>query len=237
MCKLFKQNAKSITENKEPEIQQVQKETEEEIGKWEWIEGYKGTNINMQGYEDFQFELNTEYTQEGKIVLCENGFHFCETLRDTLNYNNLLDSRFFKVKALVNMTEMKQQKQLIKSKNSYSFYTPNLNKFAAKKIILTEEVSFDELFPYIKNHYYYVETEQDWQKLKKVGYEQYKRDYFFEKMKDSIFGETFLCILYDKIKENGLYIEKTIKFSQALKEENISKDMATYLILKHVKGE
>lgn len=231
MCNFFKPKNKNIAEVKETETQEVQKETEEiDEDEWEWIEGYKGTDSNMQGFDGFQFELNKEFTKEGEIVICSNGFHFCQELKDTLHYRTLLESRFFKVKALVNMTELIEQRRFVTGRYD--------KKLVAKKIILTEEVGFEELFPCIKMKYTYVETEQDWEKLKKVGYKQYRRDYFIEHMKDSMFGESFLCILYDEIEKMKYdLLGSTINFAQVLKDENISKDMATYLILKHARGE
>jgi len=47
--------------------------------------GYKVTNKDMQCL-GFQFELGKEFKHEGKIALCENGFHFCKRLVKCFNY-------------------------------------------------------------------------------------------------------------------------------------------------------
>jgi hypothetical protein len=46
---------------------------------------------------DFKYEVNTEYSHEGKIELCNAGFHSCENPFDVLNYYNLCDSNFAEV--------------------------------------------------------------------------------------------------------------------------------------------
>ena len=215
----------------------------EEPDEWVWIEGYKGTDSDMTCYNNFQFELNKKYVFNGDIELCERGFHFCKTLKDVFNYYDLCNSdkpnRYFKVKALVSTKQMKAQEEEYKRKleeyRSYSRvyrFRPTNDKFVAKEIVLTEEVSFKELLPYI--NFAYVETEADWNLVRKIGYEQYKRNYFINKMDGLGFGETFLNVLYDDLNGSGLY--STVKFAQALNEENVSKDMAVYLLLKHCKG-
>lgn len=47
--------------------------------------GFKVTDKNMQCL-GFQFELGKEFKQEGKIALCENGFHFCKKLAKCFAY-------------------------------------------------------------------------------------------------------------------------------------------------------
>lgn len=201
---------------------------------WEWVEGYKGTNFDMT-CKGFQYELNKEYTIEGKAILCDNGFHFCKKLGNVFNYYELKNNRFFKVKALVNMEEIKEMKIQREFanyglyRNHYRYLTDD--KLVAKKIILTEEVSFEELLPYIQRCYKYVETESDWKLLNEIGYENYRMKYFLNQMKDSGFSETFLLVLSKEVED----FDSIIELSRALKEENVSKDMAVYLILKRAR--
>lgn len=200
-----------------------------------WIEGYKGTNSKMQCANDFQFELNKEYSIDGEAELCENGFHFCFRLEDVFRYYYFnTENRFFKVKAYINISEFERQQQ--RNIECYDYYRGSkmLDKFVASKIILTEELGYQELRKYIEDKYFYATTEQYWERVKQIGYDKFKLEYFMEGMKDSMFGENFLLVLFNEIKNTFLF-ERTINFAKSLQDENVSKDMAVYLILQHIK--
>ena len=51
--------------------------------------GYKAMNqdmtCNLCGHI-FQYELGKTYEIEGKLKPCNNGFHFCKDIFDTLSY-------------------------------------------------------------------------------------------------------------------------------------------------------
>ncbi len=49
------------------------------------IKGYKVTNPDYT-CQGFKFEIGVKYHQEGEIVLCSNGFHFCEKPNICFNY-------------------------------------------------------------------------------------------------------------------------------------------------------
>ena len=49
------------------------------------MKGYKVFNSDWT-CRGFQYEVGKSYTHEGKIGLCEAGFHFCERLIDCFNY-------------------------------------------------------------------------------------------------------------------------------------------------------
>ena len=57
---------------------------------------YKATDKNMM-CRGKQYELGVEYEAQGKISLCNNGFHACEKPLDVLSYYPST-SRFFEVK-------------------------------------------------------------------------------------------------------------------------------------------
>ena len=60
----------------------------------EQIEAIKGFDANLQ-CRNFQFEIGKTYTQDGEIVLCENGFHAIEGRPlDVFNYYAAAGSRF-----------------------------------------------------------------------------------------------------------------------------------------------
>jgi len=62
----------------------------------EIVTGYKATDENMC-CRGFQFELNKWYECKGELVLCENGFHFCEHPSGPWAYYS--SGRIFKVEA------------------------------------------------------------------------------------------------------------------------------------------
>ena len=58
--------------------------------------GYKGFDKNLQ-CNGFQYEIGGEYQHDGKVEVCEQGFHFCENPLDVLDYYAPGTSRFAKV--------------------------------------------------------------------------------------------------------------------------------------------
>ena len=65
------------------------------------MRGYKFMESDMT-CNRFQYEVGKEYTLEGKLEICENGFHFCENPFDCLGYYNNINGnkRLFLVEAL-----------------------------------------------------------------------------------------------------------------------------------------
>ncbi len=64
----------------------------------EVLEGYKAFNKDLT-CKGFQFEENKIF-EETEAVLCESGFHFCVNPFEVLNYYDIHNSEFCKVKAL-----------------------------------------------------------------------------------------------------------------------------------------
>ena len=60
------------------------------------IKGFKGFNKDLK-CRNFQYEIGKEYTQEGTIECCDNGFHFCENPLHIFNYYKPSDSRYCEV--------------------------------------------------------------------------------------------------------------------------------------------
>lgn len=127
-----------------------QEKTEENAEKkeWIWVEGYKGTDKDMK-CRDFQFEIGKEYSlpEDEEPVLCEKGFHLCLKLSDVFKYYDICNNnRFFKVKALVEKTEVEKQTSTSNSILCWSNVSYNLDKLVAKSIVFIEELSIDEIF-------------------------------------------------------------------------------------------
>lgn len=62
------------------------------------VKGYKAFNSDLT-CRGMQYEVGKEYTHDGDISLCEQGFHFCEQLTDCYQYYNS-KSRICEVEAL-----------------------------------------------------------------------------------------------------------------------------------------
>ena len=105
---------------------------------WIWVTGYKATDKNMQ-CRDYQFELGKQHDmpEDAPIIMCGSGFHFCDKLKKTFNYYNVQNgNRYFEVKALVRRWK----------KDGYYITEQSDDKMVAKSIVLTRELSIDEIF-------------------------------------------------------------------------------------------
>ena len=61
--------------------------------------GYKAFNSDLT-CRSFKYEIGKTYEFNGKIKLCEKGFHFCEKIVDCFSYYDKANVRFAKVEAL-----------------------------------------------------------------------------------------------------------------------------------------
>ena len=65
----------------------------------ETLKGYKVTDKNLQ-CRGFQYEIGKKFTQNGKLILCENGFHFCEIASNCFYYYPFdSNNRVFEIEA------------------------------------------------------------------------------------------------------------------------------------------
>ena len=62
------------------------------------MKGYKGFDKDLR-CRGFQYEIGKTYHQDGEIVVCGNGFHFCENLTDCFEHYDRYNSRFCEVEA------------------------------------------------------------------------------------------------------------------------------------------
>ena len=115
---------------------------------WIWIEGYKGTDSNMQ-CRGYQFELGVQYDipDDQEIKVCDTGFHLCKYLYDVFEYYNVgCSNRFFKVRALVRKTDYDNYRQILRFNDGREYYFGGSNnKLAARSIILQSELTIDEI--------------------------------------------------------------------------------------------
>ena len=98
------------------------------------MRGYKALNEDMSTlYGDMTYELNKEYEIEGKLIMCENGYHFCKELINVFTYYPS-NSRVFEIDTL--------DGEIIKKGN----------KYCSRKIKLIREVSKEEINKYIEDN-------------------------------------------------------------------------------------
>ena len=205
-------------------------EPEEE---WVWVEGYKSTDENMQGYNHFQFELNKEYECNGEIMHGHNGFHFASSLLrlDYFLYPWWNKARYFKVKGLVH-------------KNDIDNYT-----LVAKKIILLEEITLQKATYQIVTQYddsdlALLENHEDWLRFYQIGYDNLVREKAFSQLSNQ-YSEMFKHMLIDRWskkcqtyhwdgyqKTHYQTMQEKIKEANVYIEEGLSKDVAVYLLMK-----
>lgn len=198
---------------------------------WVWVDGYKGTDKNMQCKNNFQYELGKAYTCEGDIVECENGFHLCANLRDTFYYYDIADNpsnRYFKVKALVRPKDVESYGKVSLFNGALDMRT----KLVARQIILTEEVSEKELFNATTGLYdQFIKHFDDFEAFR--SQELPLMIWFKNKCKNNLhrkYSDTFIEIMFNN---NNWY--NSYKLALALYDEGVSADMRAYLILEELK--
>ena len=125
------------------------------------------------------------------------------------------NNRYFKVKALVPIEDTKCRD----------------DKFAAKKIILLEEVGYKQLEKYIKKECPIVKSEEDWLRCREIGYSEFCKTTFNVEMSKYGYSETFIDVLFDDKGED--YCNDLIKKAKAFYEEKVSKDLAVYMLMNY----
>lgn len=135
------------------------------------VEGYKATNKDM-ACRNFQYKLGEKYIVEGEPEICHNGFHFCLNLKDTFQYYDVNESRFFKVRGLVKYEDIKK-------------FNRSDDKLVAKEIEFIEEIGFDELVPYLKLPDY-INNQVEYDKYNTLGIHGYFKDKFLIETKGQL---------------------------------------------------
>lgn len=110
-----------------------------EADEWEWVEGYKGLDKNMQGRNNFQYEVGKSYHHDGEVSLCDSGFHLCLKLDDVFNFYPIGNgNRFFKVRARCRKKDIKEYGK------GFHFDITFANKLVASDIEILEELDVSE---------------------------------------------------------------------------------------------
>ena len=208
----------------------------ENVDEWVWVEGYKGTNEDMTAFNDFQYELNTFYEANGEIETCKNGFHLCLELADVFKYYPWLDNetrRYFKVKALVRKAD----------KDTYGGFRCRIgaiDKIAAKQIVLTEEITEDQMLIDAIQEYHHITINSldEYHQMRKSGYVSYHANSLMSKLTGK-YSEAFKLVLSDVLRDTYndtddyvRVLEHKVAEAVAYYEEGVSKDIAVYLLMK-----
>lgn len=115
--------------------------------KWIWVEGYKGTDKNMQGHGNYQFEVGKRYDMPLDVEIrdCHSGFHLSLNMKDVFNHYKIGDgNRFFKVRALVRERDLNEYGKEI---GNMRWFGPDIrDKLASQSIEFIRELTIDEVF-------------------------------------------------------------------------------------------
>ena len=79
------------------------------------IKSYKGFDKNLR-CRDFQYEIGGIYEMDGKIKMCNRGFHACESPFDVFDYYTMIDSRFCEVEQDGNISKEDRRTKICSSK-------------------------------------------------------------------------------------------------------------------------
>ena len=117
------------------------------------MRGYKMMESDMTCL-GFQYEIGKEYSLEGKLEICENGFHFCENPFDCLEYYDNIegDKRLFLVEALGEVitegdkTVTNKIKILEEIKDIEKFFDENMNNFKVDRFWISKKQKLSEDF-------------------------------------------------------------------------------------------
>ena len=225
---------------------------------WQWVDGYKCTDMDMKCMNGFQYELNKQYDIDNgeTIATCENGFHFCKEIAHLFVHKGFPEIRFFKCKGLVDVNSSDYKtygvEKVVKEEESsyYSYFSPSKYtsieiKYVAKSIILTEEIDVKDTFDSFRNYIslacrygfrinrfmiHNIDEYLGYYKFKSL--DLYYSDKFVKFMTDLGYSEPF-ALLFSKFTYDNY--DKFTAFVSALKIENLSKDMSVYLILEKYK--
>ena len=134
--------------------------------KWIWVEGYKGTDKNMQGHGNYQFEIGKRYDMPLDVEIrdCHSGFHLSLNMKDVFNHYKIGDgNRFFKVRALVRERDLNEYGK--EMKHSYLFGPSIRDKLASQSIEFIRELAIDEVFKDTE----YADWSEEYKKIAMTG--------------------------------------------------------------------
>src|SRR5574344_1723695 len=157
--------------------------------------GYKMMESDMT-CRGFQYEIGKEYSLKGQLVMCKNGFHFCENPFDCIEYYDNIDGdkRLFLIDAL--------GKVITKDDKSVT------NKIKIIEEITDIEKFFEENMDNFKVDLYYI---SEYQKLSEEFIEKYNDKVNWNNISQyQTLSESFIEKHYDKVDWNYISIYQTL---------------------------
>ena len=79
------------------------------------VKSYKGFDKNLR-CRGFQYKIGGIYEMDGKIKMCNRGFHACESPFDVFDYYTMIDSRFCEVEQDGNISKWNRGTKICSSK-------------------------------------------------------------------------------------------------------------------------
>ena len=109
------------------------------------MKGYKALNMNMRAIygNHMKYELNKWYHIDGKVSMCENGYHFCKDLFYTTLLYKYSKCRFFEVEAKGDIVA-------------------RYDKLACSDIKLVREITKEEFDKYFLENVERLSKDKDW---------------------------------------------------------------------------
>ena len=166
------------------------------------MRGYKLMESDMTCM-GFQYEIGKEYSLKDKLVICENGFHFCENPFDCLGYYDNIngDKRLFLVEATGDVIPKDDKsvtnkiKIIEEIKDIEKFFDENINNFAVDWYYISKCQKLSEVF---------IDKYKDKVKWHWISKCQKLSEEFIDKYKDKV--DWYYISEYQKLSEE--FIEK-----------------------------
>lgn len=190
---------------------------------WVEITGYKALRPDMASWHDnkFKYELGVEQIFDGEPQLCRGGLHFCPALKDIKDYTNLIKSRIFEVKAVVDANYIARYNEILEYNDSHKYFSssyshqPTDTKLVAKSMTLVRELSAEEIWETFEttikteSRYCYkgaISSLEDFIRFRFMPIETIKamllNDYR-TKLIDTGYSDTFAIIIAEKLFREG----------------------------------
>jgi hypothetical protein len=193
------------------------------------MRGYKMMESDMT-CRGFQYEIGEEYTLDGKLLICENGFHFCENPFNCLTYYDNIDGdkRLFLVEVLDevitggNKSVTNKIKIIEEIPNIEKFFDDNIKKFKVDwgYISMHQKLSGEFIEKYNdKVNWYYISKHQKLSEEfieRNIGEIEWDWISGYQKLSESFIGK-------HKDKVNWYNISKHQTLSEEFIEKHIDK--------------